>query len=470
MTDAETDAIDTVLQTDLAEEISRVDASPDFVRLAELSRLKFILADSSGLRPASIHGLLYCDLHLLGEGRDFVHVHETGSYGSAKTRTTVGFIPLAGYLWTRNRKWVVDWLARERQKLIGHSDAHSPLFAQKAGTSRRYSNDYLGKRLAQLIRWACDDKKARQYWLRKRRIRIRHRELASRQGLCFARDVHDILVISGHAGIITPFESYIGDSALPVARSLREGRQTPRADILLATRLKPELLDMAWVRRGGSVGRNRMDVVFGRLAFTAIEAPEPRLTAAPLSALRRRGLLPKDVDVYARAMQKDGDRETAMLKAGLSAEQADALDQAGEVIGRLRGRIPWETPGVIHPRAAVMRAARRLKGSKPLFKALEKLPSASLVRFAQVWASQGFAHHFGKDPTLLLRTEADVAAAIEVLREIDFDLPQKTGPLVLRPASDHCGHRRSKTLLAAIEWVLCVVLIQQNVLDNQKMA
>lgn len=469
VSDAEADAIDAVLQTDLTEEITRTDASPDFVRIAELTRLRFIFLDASGLRPDSVHGLLISDIHLLGEGRDFVHVHKTGSYGAAKTKTSVGFIPLTGNVWVRNRKWVADWLVRERKNLIDHRDSRSPLFAQKAGTSRRYSKTYLGQRIGQVVRWACDDTKARPYWLRKRRIRIRHHDLASRQGLCLARDVHHILVISGHAGIITPFESYIGDSAIPVAHSLREARQTSRADILLASQLKPEPLDVAWGRRGGPAGANRMEVVFGRLPFASAAAPQARMTAAPPTLLRRRGLLPKDIDVFARAMQKENDRELASLKAGLSVEQANALDHAAAILVRLHGRVPWEVPGLIHPRA-VMRAARRFKGSMPLFKALEKPPSTSLQRLAQVWATQGFANRLGNDSTLLLSDDADIAAATEVIREIAVDarriqLQKKGQATFLNFRPDSVG-RRSRSLAATLEWVLAVVWIQQKITDG----
>lgn len=473
ITDAEIDAVEHVLRKDIALEDSGVDGSPEFKRLSELRLLMFVLLEASGLRPSSVHGLLLCDLHLIAEGQDFVHVHRTGSYGVAKTNTSIGFVPLAGDLWARARPWVVDWLRRERLKLIDASDRRVPLFALKAGGKRRYGKKFLCQRIGSLLRWVCDDKKARTYWLRKRRVRLRHRALAEKAALCLARDVHEVLCISGHAGIDTPFQSYIGDPVAAMARSLREGRHASRADILISTRLKPEPLDVAWGRKGGPESKRRMEVVFGRLPFPAVNVPEQRLTSPP-QPQRRGSLLPKHVDVYARVMQEEGDRECAALKSGLSIEQADALDAAATALVVLNGRVPWSVAGLRHPRA-VLKPARRFKGSQSFFKALEKPPSESLQRVAQIWATRGFSKRFLDDGSaLLLIGDEEVAAICEALHEIGFDSKKilltrsgQTTKFSLRREQKAEAGGRNLTLMAAIEWVLCVVWIQQMALGRQ---
>jgi hypothetical protein len=217
-----------------------------------------------------------------------------------------------------------------------------------------------------------------------------------------------------------------------------------------------------------------MEVVFGRLPFPAVNAPEQRLTSPP-QPQRRGSLLPKHVDVYARVMQEDGDREIAALKSGLSLEQADALDAAATAVVVLNGRVPWSVAGLRHPRA-VLKPARRFKGSQSLFKALEKPPGESLQRVAQIWATRGFSRRLLDDgAALLLINDKEVAAVREALHEIGFDSKK-----ILLTRSGHSTkfslpreHKmgqggRHQTLMAAIEWVLCVVWIQQTALGRQK--
>lgn len=472
LTEAEVDVVCDVLDEDMQREYSGVDASPEFRRLTELRLVLFILADASGLRPASLRGLLLGDIHLLAEGRDFVHVHRTGSFGSAKTATSIGFVPLEGHLWARKRAWVVEWLARERSRLVSDRVWRTPLFAYKPGSDRKFSQTLLEQRIGKLLRWATDDSKARFYWCRKRRIRIRHAQLAAQDGTHLAREVHAALTVSGHAGIGTPFESYICDAAVPMARSLREGRHAPRADILAATSLKAEPLDVEWGRKGGAAGVRRMEIVFSRLPFAPASSPMERLTTPP-SSPRQQGLLPMHIDLYARALQRDQDRELAILKASLSMEQADAVDVAAKELLAMRGQVPWQISGVQHL-SAVMKVARRLEGSRRLFKALDSAPSPGLQRFSALWAQRRFSHRV-VEAGLLLASDDEVALARSTMNELGFDDRQivvdgsgsdRALTLVRTENADKNGQRQS--LISAVEWVLSMVWIQQKALSAAK--
>ena len=472
LTDAEIDAVCNVLEEDMQREYSGVDASPEFRRLAELRLVLFILAEASGLRPASVRGLLLGDLHLLAEGRDFAHVHRTGSFGSAKTSMSIGFVPLEGHLWTRKRTWVLEWLARERSRVVGDRAWQAPLFAHRPGSARKFSKTLLGQRLGQLLRWVTDDGKARLYWCRKRRIRVRHARLAEKDGVHLAREVHATLNVSGHAGITTPLESYICDPAVPMARSLRESRYAPRADILAATNLKAEPLDVEWGRKGGADGKRRMEIVFARLPFAPAASPMKRLTTPP-SSPRQQGLLPMHIDLYARALHKDQDRELAVLKASLSMEQADAVDVAAKELLAMRGQVPWQISGVQHL-SAVMKVARRLEGSRRLFKALDSAPSPGLQRFSALWAQRRFSHRV-VEAGLLLASDDEVALARSTMNELGFDDRQivvdgsgSDRAITLARTENADKNSQRQRLISALEWVLSMVWIQQKALSAAK--
>lgn len=469
LTDPEVNAVCTVLHQDVVRERSGVDASPQFRRLTELQLLTFILAEASGLRPASLYGLLLGDLHLLAEGADFLHVHRTGGFGSAKTNTSLGFVPLQGQLWARERHWVLEWLEGERTRLAAGEWWCAPLFAHEAGSRRRFSETLLKARIGQLLRWVTGEHKARLYWCRKRRIRIRHAELLGSEGMPLAREVHSILAISGHAGISTPFESYICDPSVPMAHSLRDGRMTSRADILASTSLKPEPLDVEWGRKGGASCSRRMEIVFSRLRFESAVVPEEFVTPPPRSR-RQQGLLPIHIDLYARAMQKHGDRLQAIVEASLSTEQADAIDAVAQELLALRGKVPWRIEGLQHARA-VLTPTRRLKEARVLFDVLKKAPSEQLKRFTQMWGARGFSRRFAKKGLLLLRDD-EVTMVRTLMRELGFSERQIviTGDAPSRAitiaASAHVyKDNRRQSLQSALEWVLSMVWIQQKVTE-----
>ena len=82
LTQAEPCATAEELQRDHENEVERLDASPDFLRLAQLRRTFFLILEASGIRPGSAYGLTLADIHLFGEAGDFVHVRTCLLYTS----------------------------------------------------------------------------------------------------------------------------------------------------------------------------------------------------------------------------------------------------------------------------------------------------------------------------------------------------------------------------------------------------
>lgn len=470
LTDAEVDEVFRLLERDLRDERERVDASPDFVRLAELKLIFFLLLEASGSRPASIHGLVLSDLCLFGEGRDFIHLHKTGSYSSVKTTASIGFVPLEGALWTRARRWVYEWVERERLALVTDRFCRTPVFADSTGSSRRFSRDHLDSRIGELIRWMTDENKSRPYWLRKRRIMARHRA-ANAGRPARARDVQAALCASGQAQIITPLASYISDPAIAVSHSLASGRHISRAEILSSSGLAAAPLDLAWLRRGGADSENRFAVVFDRLPFAAAAIPERRYGTPPTHR-RQLGLLPAHIDHFARSLQRHAHTDQAALQAGLSPLQVERLQLLASELVAARGQVPWQLASLLHPRA-VMRAPRRLQGTENMLRIMDFPPTPELLTLADTWVNRGHASRLIEDTTALPLIHAnELVAARVVLTAMNIDpncIALHEGGLIHtlqihRPnaadRTDPSDDRR--TLAATFFWILAMVWLQHR--------
>lgn len=469
VTDPEAHAVFDVLLGDLSSERSRQDASPNFIRTAELRVMAFLILEASGARPKSVHGLVLGDLHLLGEGRDFVHLHRTGSYGSVKTTSAIGFVSLEGELWAGARPWVLDWLTKERSRLTLDQVWKTPLFAHEPGSRERFARDVLLHRIDALLRWATNEPRAHAYWLRKRRVMARHAAANAGFGPHRARDVQTALCLSGHALVLTPLESYVSDPAIPLARSLRQGRRTSRANFLTVTKLEPDSLDMAWVRRGGEHGEKRLAVVFDRLEFPSTQPPPGRYVDPP-PMRRQMGLLPLHVDTFARALQKQHAVDRAMIRAGLSGQQVERLQIAASDLVVQAGRVPWRVEGLRHPRA-VMKAPRKFAGAEGLFDLLKDPPAPELTSLASTWASRGHVARLVENDAMLLASEAEVGQARNILKAARVDpaniLVSGAAPVITlqicRPGTSPRDKAPSrKSLMAAFIWVLSIVWLQQR--------
>ena len=468
LTDAEVTLIYETLEMDRLEESLRPDAAPDLYRLTELRIILFLVLEASGIRPGSARGLVLGDLFLFGEGRDFLHVHRTGEYGSAKTAASIGFVPLEGALWARVRSWVIAWLQKEQGRLSGTTCWNAPLFADASGSRRRYSIDLLQGRLTALVRWASDEPRAHPYWLRKRRIMARHRAANAAPG-CRAREVQAALCASGHAQIGTPLTSYISDPAVAYAHSLREGGAISRADVLAVTSLKPEPLDMAWYRAGPQ-GPTRMAIVLERLQHSPLPRPAQILTPPP-PLRRKRGLLPMHIDTFARAMAAGDGVDQAILRAGMSPQQGETLQRVAIELLKTRGEVPWAVRGLRHPRA-VMKPPRALQGSNGLHAALGQPPSADLCWLTDIWAAAGYAHRLVPEAEAILLPEGTSRQRVMTLLTtlgIDpllVDLSDRENGLALqiaRPSATKQARGDRRTLMASLHWLLAMVWLQQRI-------
>ena len=341
LTPAELELTYQMLVLDYEQEKVRADASPDFLRLAVLRRILYLILEASGIRPGSAYGLTLADLHFFGERGDFVHVRVSGEFGEAKTRTSIGFVPLESVLWNSNREWVLAWLQEQRASIPDGNWTGLPLFSMKLGQRVRVHDHHITDRINQLLKWASGSHKAHCYWLRKVRISNRFHALQQRQDV-YASDVHGMMAISGQALIQTPIASYINDPASLLFADLRASAKTPRAALLAGSGLSSGPLDMAWSRSSGDGdGATRISILLDRLCVMPMAPDEQFLTDPP--ALRRfKPFLPVHVDAYARAMHRCKNRVEAILEAGITDQQAIRLDEGAHALLLRRGCAPWK--------------------------------------------------------------------------------------------------------------------------------
>lgn len=198
----------------LARNLERIEDNmldPRERRVRELQLVAGLIVEATGARPRSVHGLTLGDLHLL-DGGGWIHLHSRGRYGSIKTPASAGFVPLQGHDWRLQAPWVRQWCERLRAAYPDTAAEHIPLFqAPGEPLGVRYRISEVFGRVGELIRWSTSLTSGRTYWLRKRRIQLRHwawlRNPSSR-----TRDVLRALRESGHAGLMTPIGSYLADT------------------------------------------------------------------------------------------------------------------------------------------------------------------------------------------------------------------------------------------------------------------
>lgn len=180
-------------------------------RVRELQLIAELVVEATGARPRSVHGLTLGDMHFLSDG-DWIHLHSRGRYGSIKTPTSAGFVRLQGHGWSLHAQWVQQWCERVRATYPDTAAEHIPLF-QVPGEplGARYRISEVFGRIGELVRWSTNHAAGRTYWLRKRRIQLRHRAWLSNPS-SRTRHVLRALRESGHAGLSSPIASYLADT------------------------------------------------------------------------------------------------------------------------------------------------------------------------------------------------------------------------------------------------------------------
>jgi len=124
---------------------------------------------------------------------------------------------------------------------------HIPLFqvpGEPLGVRYRIAEVF--GRIGELIRWSTNHAAGRTYWLRKRRIQLRHRAWLSNPS-SRTRHVLRALRESGHAGLSTPIASYLADTLtyldpLQADQPLSADRATALSGLTRAT------VDQRWRR------------------------------------------------------------------------------------------------------------------------------------------------------------------------------------------------------------------------------
>ena len=450
LTPAERKADVEELEADFENEAKRADASPDYLRLAQLQRLYFLILEAAGIRPGSAYGLTHGDIHFLGDAGDFVHVR-TGAYGEAKTSTSVGFVRLEGELWDRHRTSVEHWIAEQR-KIHPDGWRDLPLFGAETGQRVRVHEHHLTSRINALLKWACGNRDASCYWLRKTRISERYQSLASK-GVTTVRELYRTMVASGHAWIQIAVERYINDPTSLLFVDQRTGCEAPRSLLLAMSGLDHGPLDAAWSRAGRD-GATRLGIVLDRVEANSVATPAEHRTAAP--ALRRfKTLQPAHVDAFARAMQRHRDAAEATLAAGITAQQAFQLEKAASDMLVRRGSTLWKLEGATGTRY-VLPAPRKIAGSEKWFDLLAQEPSDTLKDIAESWMRQPHAVRLHGEGTMMLVEPAHLATLHALLEQTGLEMKMVTqhGHHLLKspPQTKYAkGHR------AALRWVLSII-------------
>ena len=470
MTNAEELEVLKQLGNDLSVETQRADTSPDLLRLCSLRIVMFHILEASGIRPGSAHGLTLGDLHFMGQGQDYVHVHRTGEYGQAKSQASIGFFKLKGEIWKNNRDWVIDWLEKEKGHLISMHWWTYPVFAKSIGAKIRFSQSYLTDRFNELFKWVSNEKNACTYWLRKNRITCMHRAAVSGDRP-MARDVYRAIISSGQAGISVAVTHYISDPTVVMQHNLREANSASRQSILQTTDMRTAVLDMAWARGRNKGCGSRSQAIFKRINLQMSVTPKERLTQPP-PMKRPKQLYPVHIDGYARALQHYSSRSEAILRSGLSDLQAEFLDASARMLLTVRGKSPWPLPEIKY-RKAVLLPARELAGMESIYKMLDKQPNNDFKLLAEAWAAQSHIHKlYSPDVIMVLGNQELHDAAIRLFERfsnLKLVIDSEAGMPVIKKKESRLrqlGHTTTFEWLLAIFWIY-TRFSQNNCISNQ---
>jgi hypothetical protein len=452
----ELEQIQEQLVVDLYNERDRLLASPETKRICALRILMFALLEGSGVRPQSVYGLTLGDIKLLGVSRDFIHVRNTGEYGRAKTVTSLGYVPLEGELWAKNREWVFQWIEQEIS-LIADSSWHKlPLFAIIPSSRNRFNQGLLTQRIDALGKWVTSDLNARTYWLRKNRITQRLRVAASGESP-MARDVYVALSASGHSSIDMAIAHYISDPAVYMSHYIIDSTKTRGVNLLAVSGFSKSSMYTMWSRNKCC----RVACVLNRLAVPYAKVPIERMSDPPLSR-QTESILPKHLDSFARAMVTENTRDQAILKAGLSYEQADALDAVCNQLLLDRGKSIWKLTDPF-PRNSRVKPARISGGAESSFANLASIPSADMLLLADAWFEHACIKKIhGSDKVIYLKSPERVEAAKRVLCQ------NPSLKLCIKSANNahfiatHDVDKREHSHAAAFEWIMAVLWSYQK--------
>ncbi|QNN78430.1 hypothetical protein IAE60_03040 [Pseudoxanthomonas mexicana] len=255
--------------------LEQIDADPTERRYTECCLAAALLAEASGARPRSIHGLTLDDV-VLGSSEDYILLSPRGRFASIKTPTAAGYIPLEGELWRKYEPWFAGWYAKACVGAPVESRSSIPMFqipGQPVGT--RYELRAIFDRIGSLIKWSTQRQRGRTYWLRKRKVRLRHIAVMTRPH-ARARDMAQAMRLNGHALMVTPLVSYLSEPGayLSLDGSLQAVGNRPGSAIISGLSVKT--IDGA--RRAGMLGSRPYVAKLLRLSpsqSSGMDLPEP---------------------------------------------------------------------------------------------------------------------------------------------------------------------------------------------------
>lgn len=411
-------------------------------RIRELRFVAAAFSEASGARPRSIHGLTLSDVHLF-EGEGYLYLRPRGVYASVKTSTSAGFIPLEGECWAQHGPWVRAWLERVRQGIPGVPQEHVPLFqmpGEALGVRYRISDVYA--HVGALVRWSTGQA-GRVYWLRKRRVAARHARLIV-TGDVRASDVVRTMQVSGHAGILTPIASYLGDPLTYAPPDLGGESLSDLTIMSRLTGLSIAAVRQRWKRMGtrGEIGMPE------RLQCLVARRKDPwrnyRLPAPPRPVPYRRAFSWSTVGRALAAMAGGVEPDRIEAATGVTDLQVDRLRSLCDEL-MVRTGLSVARPGaVIHP-------PRHSPVSQRLTRMIAE-ENPRLAAIAEDWVSVARSAPQGTGFPLV--SQAAVEALSDVFASLALDVRQvsRDGAPVIYHATQYGGW-------TAISWALVVAWI-----------
>lgn len=250
------------------------DADPAERRYREICLVAALLVEASGARPRSIHGLTFADV-ALGAGCVYIHLKARGRFASIKTRTSAGYIPLEGEIWSKYSTWFTGWFNNACAALPAEALDAIPLF-QVPGEAIgvRYEMRTVFGPIGALVRWSTQQQRGRTYWLRKRKVRSRHIGILSKTG-SRARDMARAMRFDGHALILTPLARYLSEPTAYATRGLAIHAISTRSGAIAITGLTARQVDRAsYTRDNNDKGRIEALLRLGTPAVSGVDLPK----------------------------------------------------------------------------------------------------------------------------------------------------------------------------------------------------
>jgi hypothetical protein len=216
----------------------------------------------------------------------------------------------------------------------------------------RYEIAKVFRTIGGLMRWGTQHGKGRSYWFRKRRVRARHARVAAAGGSS-ARDMAKAMRRSGHALMMTPLVSYLGEPAVYASNDLHAHAVASNRGVAALSRFTGREPQRA--PRGRATGSpphvaRLLDLGHSNHRATPLQAP-PR-------APRHQGDLSwSSTERILRDLALGKDQGWLLARHGIEEVQLDSIAKAAEALtARLKIEI-GDSPSDLSPPRRIAKAA-----------------------------------------------------------------------------------------------------------------